>query len=532
MKTKFNVIDWLRFLHINWRDDGKEVRIECFACGKEEHLYINTDDNTFICFKCGVSGGEQALREGILKAVVTQTATKVGLDYFISRGLQLNIVASATLGYYDRLNRYTIPYYNEKNEVTNISFRALNGFGDNDEKKYLRMPGVASTPYFLGNRTANMVIITEGEIDALTIHQAFPEALVCGLPGASFVNDSLIASLPAAGQIIGILDNDNAGATAIRKLRTRIPSIRIGSVESKYKDVNDLLVAEGPDAVRRLIQTVLESKSGSGPISESNENSESRVDSKSFGPITSRNYLLLPDEHKTWLIDGLWLDRSLGFVAGEPKAMKSMFTLHLAYHVAAGKTFVNKQVLHPGPVLLVQEEDMDLTIKTRLRRINAVGTDNLYIWTPGSVGEHVRLDSDDSMEKLDDAIREIQPVLVILDPLANMHQLENENDAASINRMLERLRYVRDLRKCSIMVVHHLRKENMHDRGMSGQRMRGSSVLHAKSESALYLEKWGDLLRISIETKMQQGRVLEVRYNELTGFTFEDEHGAGVGEND
>jgi RecA-family ATPase len=112
-----------------------------------------------------------------------------------------------------------------------------------------------------------------------------------------------------------------------------------------------------------------------------------------------------------------------------------------------------------------------------------------------------------------------------------MHLLENENDAASMNKILERLRYIRDLRKTSVMVVHHLRKENQRDRGMSGQRMRGSSVLHAKSESGLYLEKWGDLVRISIETKTQQGRVLELRYTKQ-GFVFEDEHGAGVGDGD
>ena len=354
----------------------------------------------------------------------------------------------------------------------------------------------------------------------------YPEALVVGLPGAAFVNDALAESLPASAKLIAIIDDDSAGKIAAKKLRKRFPSIVLGTPGHEAKDANDLLVKQGPDTLRTRIELLLSNGSDTGLEDSIGEAKSLPGNAK---PLRSNAYLRLPDEHGTWLIEDLWVDRSLGFVAGVPKSMKSMLTLHLAHHVSTGETFCGKRILHPGPVLLVQEEDNDLTIKSRLRGINGGDrNENLWIWTFGATGSHVRLDSDDSVAALDEAIGEIQPVLVVLDPLANMHMLENENDAASINRVLERLRYIRDLRKCSILVVHHMRKEgNTSESRHWGQRMRGSSVLHAKSESALYLEKYGDLIRINVETKMAQGRVLELRFKN-NAFILEDEHGAGV----
>jgi hypothetical protein len=520
MKKQFQVEDWLKFLRLPYEAGGQnEIKTTCWACGKEKHLFINTTDHNWICFKCGEAGGESRLKRTLL-TIVAENASHHGIEYFEARGLTPATIEARQLGYYEPLERYTIPYYNGDG-IYNIAFRASK---DDQDPKYLRLPHVDNKPFILGPKEAQVVVFTEGEIDAISTAQAYPDALVVGLPGASFVNDALSAAIPAGSRLVAILDDDAAGKAATKKLRKRFPGVRVSIPGSGVKDLNDLLIKHGEQAVRDRITDVL--NNGGDSVAE---DSEDRT-STGAKPLRATAYLRLPDEHGAWLVEDMWVDRSLGFVAGVPKSMKSMLTLHLAYHVATGTPFVGKRIIHPGPVLLVQEEDNDLTIKNRLRSIDQTGTENLWLWTFGSVGSHVRLDSEDSVEALDDAIREIQPVLVILDPLANMHMLENENDAASINRVMERLRYIRDLRKCSIMVVHHMRKEgNTAESRHWGQRMRGSSVLHAKSESALYVEKWGDMLRINIETKMAQGRVLEIRWTN-NGFVFQDEHGAGVGD--
>jgi RecA-family ATPase len=150
------------------------------------------------------------------------------------------------------------------------------------------------------------------------------------------------------------------------------------------------------------------------------------------------------------------------------------------------------------------------------------------LFTPGVVGTHFRLDDDNSISELDDTIRELSPVLVILDPLANMHSLEDENNAAGANKVLERIRYLRDLRKTSFMVVHHLRKAGFSESGGgSGQRMRGSSVFWAKSECALYVERTGNIIRLDVESKVAPARTIEIKYAG-NQFLLEDETGEGI----
>ena len=289
------------------------------------------------------------------------------------------------------------------------------------------------------------------------------------------------------------------------------------------KDLNEVLVKDGERGVLDLL-----SSAGSGDEQDISAGTGAGL---SHRGIPSSIYITLPDEQGDWLVEDLWIDQALGFLAGEPKAMKSLLALHLGYHIAEGKPFVGKRIIKPGPVLLYQEEDSDHIIKRRLASINSGrASDKLFVFTPSVVGTHFRLDSDDSLAALDDAIRELQPVLVILDPLANMHSLEDENNASAANKILERLRHMRDLRRTSFMVVHHLRKALGGESSLgTGQRMRGSSVFHAKSECALYVERTGNIVRINVESKIGPSRVLEIKYAG-NQFILEDELGQGVEE--
>jgi hypothetical protein len=414
------------------------------------------------------------------------------------------------------MNRYTVPYIQD-GKVVNISFRAVN---ENEKERYLRIPHVANNYYFPPTReleleegvTPNAVVV-EGEINALAVQEAWPTALVIGVPGADYVRDSLLNLIPRTGAVFAIFDKDTSGKRGLRKVRGLLPSVRVVELGEEYKDPNDVLCGIGSDGLRRLIEST----------------SSAQVDTEGPHSIPASTYIAMPDEVGDWLIQDLWVDQALGFVAGIPKSMKSLLTLHIAYHVAHGEAFLTKKVLRSGPVLLVQEEDNDHIIRKRLRGLDHNADGLLHIWTPGITSTHIRLDLEAGVEALDREIARINPVLVILDPLANMHSLENENDAASMNRMLENLRHLRDYRKCSIMVVHHLRKEGMNDGPSWGQRMRGSSVLHAKSESALYLDRVGssDLLKVRIETKLFPARTLEVRFRE-GHFNLDAEYGAGI----
>lgn len=498
----------LSFLGIPYEvvSDGEEVRTQCVDCGKEGHLYINKATSLSICHRCGVANSPRRLEQKILGTVLQPNSQ--GTEYFLSRGLTEGTIEEYRLTYYSALNRYAIPFLSPTDKhITNISFRAL----DNSTKpKYIRLPGRGADPYYAGDVESKVVVITEGEIDALSVVEAFKgHVFVVGLAGATTHSKINMSLLPPSSTVYGLLDNDAAGQRALSKLKELFPTIIPVSLPEGIKDANSMLTSAGPDALRN---TILEAKK------------EEEEEPKGVA-VPSTVYIHIPDNVGDWLLEGLWMDQALGFVAGIPKAMKSLLTLHFGYHVASGKDFLGRPVLNPGPVLLFQEEDNDHIIKGRIKEINSgIGSPNLYLATPGITGHHLRLDSPHSLEFLDQEISRVRPVLVILDPLANMHNLESENDSALTNKLLEGLRHIRDFRKCSFMIVHHLRKGTGEE--PSGQRMRGSSVFHAKSECAWYIDKYGALLRINIESKISPPRTIEVVYKDKS-FVLENEYGGG-----
>ena len=499
------------FLSLPYKESGgigsaTELVIDCIFCGKENHLYVNKVEGTFMCHRCGKSGGIKKFERELLEAVVNFSASNEN-QYWSTRGFKPETIQQARLGYWAPLARHTIPYMGPEGTI-NVSFRASK---ESQEPKYIRLPGFKSQPYVIGDKGSKVVIITEGEIDAISVWQSDPNLLALGIPGSTHVNDGLLGAIPANATVIASMDSDIAGRNAAKKIRERIPSVLFVQLPKGIKDLNQLLVEQGEETVRAVIDQA---------------RNHAPDDDQRRGGLPSSQYVNLPDETGDWLIQDLWMEQAIGFLAGIPKAYKSTLALHMGYHVSMGKPFLGKKIVQKGPVLLFQEEDNDHIIKTRLRNINGgLGSDSLYICTPGITGRHVRLDSDDSLQFIDEEITRVEPVLVILDPLANMHSLEDENNAAGTNKLLEKIRYLRDLRKCSFMIVHHLKKGG--DGDASGQKMRGSSVFHAKSETAIYLEKYGDLLRMNIESKIAPGRTIETRYDGRD-FSLEDEWGRSV----
>ena len=73
-----------------------------------------------------------------------------------------------------------------------------------------------------------------------------------------------------------------------------------------------------------------------------------------------------------WLIDGLWGERAVGIVGGEPKCCKSWLALDVAVSVASGTPCLRRfATRRPGPVLLFAAEDALHVVRERLEGICA-----------------------------------------------------------------------------------------------------------------------------------------------------------------
>lgn len=204
-----------------------------------------------------------------------------------------------------------------------------------------------------------------------------------------------------------------------------------------------------------------------------------------------------------WMVEGFWGRRSHGLVAGQPKVFKSTYTHDLAVSVASGKPFLGKfRVMEQGPVLLIQNENVDWMMKDRTEKMivskGLVGKATIknshvvHIKWPADIPlysvnqQGFQLDNEDHQKQIEDMIKEYKPVLVIFDPLYLMFG-GNLNAAEELNPVLNWLLYLKNEYKTSVMVVHHYNKSTEANRG--GQKMLGSVVLHGWVESAWYIRR-------------------------------------------
>ena len=108
----------------------------------------------------------------------------------------------------------------------------------------------------------------------------------------------------------------------------------------------------------------------------------------------------------------------------------------------------------------------------------------------------LRLDLAVDLQRLDQALRELQPRLLVLDPLVRLHRCD-ENSSAEISALLGALRELNRRHDVAVLVVHHMSKKA---RAHPGQALRGSGDLHAWTDSACYLVHRGQgNLQLTVE---------------------------------
>ena len=223
--------------------------------------------------------------------------------------------------------------------------------------------------------------------------------------------------------------------------------------------------------------------------------------------------LAVQAEANRWLVEGLWSERAVGIVGGEPKCCKSFLALDVAVAVASGAPCLRRfRVPRPGAVVLFAAEDALHVVRQRLEGIaRAAGVDFQSLDIHVITAPVLRLDHVADQQRLTETIAAIQPRLLVLDPFVRLHRID-ENAAAEVAPLLA---YLRTLERCyaiGVLLVHHARKGG--SRVRAGQALRGSSELHAWGDSNLYVQRRGDTLRLTVEHRAApstSGLALELR---------------------
>ncbi|MFC8266992.1 AAA family ATPase [Streptomyces cinereoruber] len=171
--------------------------------------------------------------------------------------------------------------------------------------------------------------------------------------------------------------------------------------------------------------------------------------------------LAAPVPPMRWMVKGVWPENSHGPLGGEKKTLKTYHLLSMAIAVASGEPmFGTFHVEKAAPVLMYVGEGGQIPTRRRLQRMCAaygVALKDLPLYMVFDAGA---LDSIDFLTTLHQNTDQVQPGLVIVDPLYAYHPsgIEAQN-------LYERGRMLAGLSRavshdCSLIVADHFRKNS------------------------------------------------------------------------
>lgn len=267
------------------KGSGPERKMPCPQCSpwrkKQEYpcLNVNVDTDMWHCWHCGWSGGlahgdeqaagrptarPRAYRRPIYQ-VPPSPATALR-TWFAERGIPADILMrrQISLGsvYMPQVEEEVMaiqfPYFRD-GAVVNIKYR--------DRRKHFRMVGGAERVlYGLDDISGQSVVMTEGEIDALSVEVAGYSSVVSVPDGAPAPGSKDYASkfdylasadalLAPMQRIILAVDTDGAGQALAEELARRLGVERCWRVRwtDGCKDANEVLMRDGVEALRACL---------------------------------------------------------------------------------------------------------------------------------------------------------------------------------------------------------------------------------------------------------------------------------------
>lgn len=188
-----------------------------------------------------------------------------------------------------------------------------------------------------------------------------------------------------------------------------------------------------------------------------------------------------------YLVNAVWPEHAIGFIAGPPKSFKSFLALNMAFAVATGQLFLGKfEVPAPRTVLLIDHESSRGALTERIRKCEMRFGEarTLYIIS----NKAFSLEDPADVERLRLEISSVRPDLTVLDPLASFTR-GDENSSQQMGVVVRTLRGMRDEFGTGFAIVHHVTKSQPGETTRGGERMRGSGAFYAAAEVGVWVKR-------------------------------------------
>jgi RecA-family ATPase len=202
--------------------------------------------------------------------------------------------------------------------------------------------------------------------------------------------------------------------------------------------------------------------------------------------ISAKDFMQRTFPEPWWIIDNLLPGHQVCIIRGPGGVMKSWFAMLGAVCVEHGRDFLGHYVPEPRRVLYVQEEMAEVYFQERLdliyRSLGLEATDDLRFVS----GQSFKIDNENAERgwpRLMQEVEDFKPTLVILDPLVEMHDGE-ENTVEDMRPVMMKLRTARFSHPLSFWVLHHNNRLDQM-RGSTSIRDAADLVIELKPTDAL-----------------------------------------------
>jgi RecA-family ATPase len=196
-----------------------------------------------------------------------------------------------------------------------------------------------------------------------------------------------------------------------------------------------------------------------------------------------------------WLVDRLIPAETINMLVGNPGTGKSLLVIDLCCCIATGMPFLGRDVRR-GKVMYLAAEDGWRRVSKRLRAwadgqmVPPDALDGFYVLPSAlqiAAGEGYG-DQSEAMQAAWDQLQEdveaIDPVLVVLDPLVELHAGLDENKATEMAPLMKTLRRLVRGRDRALILTHHDKKGVTEPNVYSS---RGSGALPGGMDGSYYL---------------------------------------------
>ncbi len=213
-----------------------------------------------------------------------------------------------------------------------------------------------------------------------------------------------------------------------------------------------------------------------------------------------------------WICKPFIAEQSIGIIGGLPESRKSWIMVDLAVECArGGGLWLNKFPVAGAKVLLIDQERSKAEVQRRLKAILAgkgLGAADIRSALFVRSGTTSRLNLEPSFEALRKELNEIKPDLVLIDSFATIHTVE-ESNRMEIQKVLERMKQLRNEFNCSIVFIHHCTKQSWQNQREGAEPsyldLAGNVAIPAAAEMCITIKKQDEESSMLFHTKCTQG---------------------------